>query len=137
MSVFREVSETHLLETAEPLATNGSTCLCYKVKLYDRWQFIKRLRPELESNSRYVSLFTKEYMVGSRLSHPNLVSYNEMDTSDEGVMMLLDYVEARRWSRNWLMNPCTSLTSTTCSASAARCSRVWIICTASRSCTLT
>lgn len=95
MSVFREVSETHLLETAEPLATNGSTCLCYKVKLYDRWQFIKRLRPELESNSRYVSLFTKEYMVGSRLSHPNLVSYNEMDTSDEGVMMLLDYVEGK------------------------------------------
>lgn len=93
MSVFREVSETHLLETAEPLMTNGSTCLCYKVKIYDRWQFVKRLRPELEGNSRYVSLFTKEYMVGSRLSHPNLVRYNEMETSDEGVMMMLDYVE--------------------------------------------
>jgi len=93
MSVFREISETHLLDTAEPLNANGSTCLCYKIKVYDRWQFMKRLHPDLENNSRYVSLFTKEFMVGSRLSHPNLVRYNEMETTNEGVFMLLDFVE--------------------------------------------
>lgn len=34
-------------------------------------------------------------MVGSRLSHPNIVRYNEMETTDEGVFMILDYVEGR------------------------------------------
>lgn len=93
MSVFREVKELHLLDAAEPLKTKGSTCLCYKIKVYDRWQFIKRLRPEFEHNTRYISLFTKEFMVGSRLNHPNIVRYNELQTTDEGLFMMLDYVE--------------------------------------------
>lgn len=95
MSSFREIKETHLLDAAEPLMTNGSTCLCYKVKVYDRWQFVKRLRPELEKDLRYVNLFRKEFAVGSKLSHPNLISYNELETSDEGLIILQDFVEGR------------------------------------------
>ena len=95
MSSFREIKETHLLDAAEPLITNGSTCLCYKVKVYDRWQFVKRLRPELEKDQRYVALFKKEFAVGSKLNHPNLISYNELETSKEGLIMLQDFVEGR------------------------------------------
>ncbi len=95
MSTFREIKETHLLDAAEPLTTNGSTCLCYKVKVYDQWQFVKRLRPELERDQRYVNLFRKEFAVGSKLSHPNLISYNELETSKEGLIMLQDFVEGR------------------------------------------
>lgn len=98
MSVFREVEELHLLDVAEPLPTNGSTCLCYKLKIHDRWQFVKCLKPELAHNARYISLFTKEFMVGSRLNHPNIVRYNEMETTDDGVMMMLDYVEGKTLS---------------------------------------
>lgn len=98
MSVFREVEELNLLDTAEPLPTSGSTCLCYKLKIYGRWQFVKRLKPELAHNARYISLFTKEFMVGSRLNHPNIVRYNEMETTDDGVMMMLDYVEGKTLS---------------------------------------
>lgn len=99
MSVFREVEELHLLDAAEPLPSNGSTCLCYKLKIHDRWQFVKRLKPELAHNARYISLFTKEFMVGSALNHPNIVQYNEMETTDDGVMMMLDYVEGKTLSK--------------------------------------
>lgn len=99
MSTFREINETHLLDAAEPLITNGSTCLCYKVRVYDRWQFVKRLRPELEKDLRYVNLFKKEFAVGSKLSHPNLISYNELETSEEGMIMLQDFVEGRTLSQ--------------------------------------
>lgn len=105
MSVFREVEELNLLDTAEPLPTSGSTCLCYKLKIYGRWQFVKRLKPELAHNARYISLFTKEFMVGSRLNHPNIVRYNEMETTDDGVMMMLDYVEGKTLSEILADNP--------------------------------
>ena len=95
MSTFREIKETHLLDSAEPLTTNGSTCLCYKVKVYDRWQFVKKLRTDLQNDARYVALFRKEFAVGSKLSHPNLISYNELETSKEGLIMLQDFVEGR------------------------------------------
>ena len=105
MSVFREVEELHLLDAAEPLPSNGSTCLCYKLKIHDRWQFVKRLKPELAHNARYISLFTKEFMVGSALNHPNIVQYNEMETTDDGVMMMLDYVEGKTLAEILETNP--------------------------------
>lgn len=105
MSVFREVEELNLLDTAELLSTSGSTCLCYKLKIYGRWQFVKRLKPELAHNARYISLFTKEFMVGSRLNHPNIVRYNEMETTDDGIMMMLDYVEGKTLTEILTDNP--------------------------------
>lgn len=105
MSIFREIKKTHLLESAEPLSANGSTCLCYKVKVYDQWQFVKRLKPELQNDQRYIALFRKEFEVGSKLDHPNLVSYNKIEESDEGLMMFLDYVEGRTLAEVLIKEP--------------------------------
>ena len=92
MSGFIDNLKSDWLVGAERLVSFGATCLAYKVEVEGRQQFVKCLRPEFRGNPVYVALFTKEFVVGKTLSHPNLVSYNEMRTDDSGVMMLLDYV---------------------------------------------
>lgn len=92
MSGFINNLHNDWLYGAESLTSFGSTCLAYKVEVDGKQQFVKCLRPEFRGNPVYVALFTKEFVVGKTLSHPNLVTYNEMRTDEKGVMMLLDYV---------------------------------------------
>lgn len=60
---------------AELLTVGGSTCDCYRVKLYGKFHFMKRLKPELHTDPRYVSAMQKEFETGYRLEHPHLVRY--------------------------------------------------------------
>ena len=60
---------------AELLTVGGSTCDCYRVKLYGKFHFMKRLKPELRTDPRYVSAMQKEFETGYRLEHPHLVRY--------------------------------------------------------------
>lgn len=92
MSGFINNLRNDWLDGAERLASFGATCLAYKIEVDGRQQFVKCLRPEFQGNPIYVALFTKEFVVGKTLSHPNLVTYNEMRTDEKGIMMLLDYV---------------------------------------------
>ena len=59
----------------ELLTVGGSTCDCYRVKLYGKFHFMKRLKPELRTDPRYVSALQKEFETGYRLDHPHLVRY--------------------------------------------------------------
>ena len=60
---------------AELLPVGGSTCDCYRVKLYGKLHFMKRLKPELRTDPRYVGALQKEFETGFRLDHPHLVRY--------------------------------------------------------------
>lgn len=60
---------------AELLPMQGATCLCYRVKLYGKLHFLKRLKPEFRSNPRYVAAIRKEFETGYNLDHPHLVHY--------------------------------------------------------------
>lgn len=60
---------------AELLPVSGSTCDCYRVKLYGKLHFMKRLKPELMTDPRYVLALQKEFETGYRLDHPHLVRY--------------------------------------------------------------
>lgn len=60
---------------AELLPMQGATCLCYRVKLYGKLHFLKRLKPELRTNPRYVAAMRKEFETGYSLDHPHLVHY--------------------------------------------------------------
>ncbi len=64
-----------IIDNAEPLDVSGSTCECYKVKLYGKLNFLKRLKPELRTNPRYVAALHKEFETGYNLDHPHLVRY--------------------------------------------------------------
>lgn len=60
---------------AELLPMQGATCQCYRVKLYGKLHFLKRLKPELRTNPRYVAAMRKEFETGYSLDHPHLVHY--------------------------------------------------------------
>ena len=86
---------SHLLDHAEPLPGKGSTCEGYCIELYGRQYFLKKLKPEFRNNPVYISLFTKEFTVGKGLSHPNIINYVKMETSEVSVCMLMDYVAGK------------------------------------------
>ena len=60
---------------AELLPVSGATCNCYRVKLYGKLHFMKRLKPELSTDPRYVAALQKEFEIGFHLDHPHLVHY--------------------------------------------------------------
>lgn len=60
---------------AELLPVSGATCDCYRVKLYGKLHFMKRLKPEFSTAPRYVVALQKEFEIGFRLDHPHLVHY--------------------------------------------------------------
>ena len=72
-SSFSDIQQTY--PDAELLPVGGSTCDCYRVKLYGKFHFLKRLKPELRTDPRYVSAMQKEFETGYRLDHPYLVRY--------------------------------------------------------------
>lgn len=72
-SSFSDIQQTY--PDAELLPVGGSTCDCYRVKLYGKFHFMKRLKPELRTDPRYVSALQKEFETGYRLDHPHLVRY--------------------------------------------------------------
>ena len=74
---------------AELLTVGGSTCDCYHVKLYGKFHFMKRLKPELRTDPRYVSAMQKEFETGYRLEHPHLVRY--VSKGDD--YLLTEYVD--------------------------------------------
>ena len=72
-SEFSDIQQT--FPDAELLPVGGSTCDCYRVKLYGKLHFMKRLKPELRTDPRYVSALQKEFETGYPLDHPHLVRY--------------------------------------------------------------
>ena len=72
-SSFSDIQQVY--PDAELLPVGGSTCDCYRVKLYGKFHFMKRLKPELRTDPRYVSTLQKEFETGYRLEHPHLVRY--------------------------------------------------------------
>lgn len=65
----------NIIDSAEPLDVGGATCECFKVKLYGKQHFLKRLKPELRTDPRYVAALHKEFETGYNLDHPHLVRY--------------------------------------------------------------
>ena len=91
-SSFSEVQQT--FPDAELLQVGGTTCECYRVKLYGKLHFLKRLKPELRTHPQYVAAMQKEFEVGYQLEHPNLVRYAAK--TDDGILM--DYVDGETLS---------------------------------------
>lgn len=60
---------------AELLPASGTTCDCYRVKLYGKFHFMKRLKPAFRTDPRYVAALQKEFETGYRLEHAHLVRY--------------------------------------------------------------
>ena len=79
---------------AEMLEVGGTTCLCYRVRLYGKLHFLKRLKPELRTHPQYVAALQKEFETGYQLDHPHLVRY--LSKTADGILM--DYVDGETLS---------------------------------------
>lgn len=92
-------------EHAEPMRSNGATCNTYRLRLYGKQHFLKRLKPDLASDPRYVEAFKKEFLTGYNLNHPNLVGYVQQGNDSLGPYMLLDYVDGETLSERLNNSP--------------------------------
>ena len=88
-------------EGMEPVDTNGATCDTYRVKLYGKLHFLKRLKPQYAGDIRYQEAFRKEFETGYRLEHPNIVRY--LSLSDDGILM--EYVDGETLSQRLYSHP--------------------------------
>lgn len=86
---------------AELLPVSGSTCDCYRVKLYGKLHFMKRLKPELMTDPRYVLALQKEFETGYRLDYPHLVRY--LSKGDD--YLLTEYVDGETLKQFVISHP--------------------------------
>jgi serine/threonine protein kinase len=82
-------------EAIEQMETQGATCDTFRVKLYGKLHFLKRLKAEYAGDIRYQEALRKEFETGYRLEHPNLVRYLSLDDNS----ILMDYVDGETLSQ--------------------------------------
>ncbi len=87
-------------EAIEQMDTQGATCDTFRVKLYGKLHFLKRLKPEYAGDIRYQEALRKEFETGYRLEHPNLVRYLSLDK--DGILM--EYVDGETLSQRLSQN---------------------------------
>lgn len=88
-------------ESLEALEVQGATCDTFRVKLYGKLHFLKRLKPENANDIRYQEAFLKEFETGYRLEHPNLVRY----VSRSGNDILMEYVDGETLAQRLANQP--------------------------------
>ena len=88
-------------EAIEQMDTQGATCDTFRVKLYGKLHFLKRLKSEYAGDIRYQEALLKEFETGYRLEHPNLVRYLSLDK--DGILM--EYVDGETLSQQLAQNP--------------------------------
>lgn len=88
-------------EAVEQLESQGATCDTYRVKLYGKLHFLKRLKPEVAGDIRYQEALRKEFETGYQLEHPNLVRYISLDDD----YILMEYVDGETLSTRLATQP--------------------------------
>lgn len=88
-------------ESLEPLEVQGATCDTFRVKLFGKLHFLKRLKQEYANDIRYQEAFCKEFETGYRLEHPHLVRY--ILYSDNGILM--EYVDGETLTQRLARQP--------------------------------
>lgn len=81
--------------------SHGGTCDSFRVKLYGKLHFLKRLKPEFAGDIRYQEALRKEFETGYRLEHPGLVRYIFM--GDDGI--LTEYVDGETLAQRLISHP--------------------------------
>ena len=88
-------------EAIEQMETQGATCDTFRVKIYGKLHFLKRLKAEYAGDIRYQEALRKEFETGYRLEHPNLVRYLSLDKDS----ILMEYVDGETLSQRFARNP--------------------------------
>lgn len=95
------ISNHSRYDALEPVDAHGATCDTFRVKLYGKLHFLKRLKTEFASDIRYKEAFRKEFETGYRLEHPRLVRY--ISFSDDDILM--EYVDGETLAQRLASHP--------------------------------
>ena len=98
-SQFSDIQQD--FETIEQLDKQGATCDTFRVKLYGKLHFLKRIKPEYVGDIRYQEAFRKEFETGYQLEHPNLVRYVLL--VDNGILM--EYIDGETLTERLARHP--------------------------------
>jgi serine/threonine protein kinase len=104
-SSFGNAEPSSLFEDIQVLSKNGATSDTYKVRLYGKWHFLKRLKTEFKSNPLYILAFEKEFDLGFQLTHPNIVRYYSKGSDRDGFYIITEYVDGLDLQEYLLKNP--------------------------------
>lgn len=88
-------------DAIEQMNTQGATCDTFRVKIYGKLHFLKRLKPEVAGDIRYQEALRKEFETGYQLEHPNLVRYISLDDD----YILMEYVDGETLSTRLATQP--------------------------------
>lgn len=80
------------IRNIEPLHQCGATSQTYKIQENGQTLFMKKLRPELNSDKRYRDLFYKEYNAGKIIHSPYIAKYIDIKDDAEGLYIIMEYV---------------------------------------------
>jgi eukaryotic-like serine/threonine-protein kinase len=80
----------------------ASVLLCHDERL-DRQVAVKRLHSD--SPAEVEQRFVREAKLGASLNHPNLVSVFDTEVDDEGLLIVMEYVEGESLARALLRGP--------------------------------
>ena len=75
----------------KPIKTTGTTCDAISARYESRHVFVKRLKPQYASNSRYRWAFQKEYELGVSLRHPSIPQYIKFT----GETLITEFVDGK------------------------------------------
>ena len=86
------LDERPLPDGIERLAPQGGTSEALIVKADGKNLFMKRLRPELAGDTKYRTIFEKEYELGRSIESPYFPEYMSLNRDKEGMYILMEYV---------------------------------------------
>ena len=86
------LDERPLPDGIERLAPQGSTSEAFIVKADGKNLFMKRLRPEFAGDTKYRTIFEKEYELGRSIESPYFPEYISLNSDKEGMYILMEYI---------------------------------------------
>src|SRR5574344_78640 len=80
----------------------GRICRLFKAMRFGKWCVLKCLKPEYANNPEFTSLLQKEFDIGYRFSHPNIVKMINFEVVENlGVCIVMEYIDGRTL-KEWL-----------------------------------
>lgn len=65
----------------------------YKIKINNRWMFLKRIVTSQKNNPVYIENLQREFEIGFNLDHPGIVTYYNYGNDREGNYLLTEFIE--------------------------------------------
>ena len=102
-SSFENISDVFTAYTEIP--SEGFNRL-FKAQRYGKWFILKGLKPEYQHKEVYVSLLTKEFELGVRMDHPNIVhTFSKENDPVAGPCIVMEYVDGLTLKEYLTQNP--------------------------------